>query len=240
MKAEESYVINISDLSIRYGMNDILRNIHLSISEGEFIGIVGLSGSGKTSFLNAIAGFIPYTGNISVQGKIGYMSQNYGIFPWMKVKDNIGFGIEGRNSQQKERRISELLKEIDMELLGNRYPSELSGGQIQRVALAQTLASDPQIILADEPYSALDQHTRGRMQEWLLTILSSRKKTTLFVTHNIEEAVFLCDKIIVIKDGTFAYTFHIPFTSPRKQSLKFEPEFNLLQKNILESLSRSR
>lgn len=226
-------IIEVEQLSIKYDDKSILKNVNFSCYAGEFVSIVGKSGTGKSSFLNALANFIPYTGHIKIPSDIGYIFQNYALFPWMTVEDNIGFGIENKSKSEKQNITKELLSKIDMNSFSQRYPSQLSGGQIQRVALARAFAKNPSIILADEPYGALDHHTRDKMHEWLLSILNKSIKTVIFVTHYIEEAIFLSDRVIVLKDSSFVANIEITFAKPRTNQLKFSADFIAMKEKIL-------
>lgn len=202
--------------------------------DGEFISIVGKSGSGKSSFLNALAGFIPYEGTVGAPPGLGYVFQNYALFPWMTVRENIEYGLSQLPKQQRRKRVLEMLERIEMLELGKRYPSELSGGQIQRVALARALAPDPSVLLMDEPYGALDHHTRDRMQTWLLSLWQQSRKTVLFVTHYIEEAIFLADRIVVLRDKQFVADLKAPFSRPRRQELRFSERFLDMKHEVLD------
>ena len=159
--------IQAQDLTVRYGDIPVLNNVEFSCDEGEFICVVGKSGTGKSTFLNSLAGFVPSSGLIVMPQSIGFVFQDHALFPWMTVGQNIAFGLNGMRRRQQIDRVQEMLSQIGMDQYLNRYPKELSGGQIQRVALARALAPDPAILLMDEPYGALDHHTREKMQDWL-------------------------------------------------------------------------
>lgn len=226
-------IIRVNDLSIYYESNCILRNVNFNCKNGEFVSVVGKSGIGKSSFLNALAGFIPYEGTISIPAKFGYVFQNFALFPWLTVKQNIEFGLEHLTSNEKYIRTKEMLEKIEMVNQSKYYPFKLSGGQIQRAALARALAPDPQVLLMDEPYGALDHHTRDKMQSWLLSIWNDLKKTVLFVTHYIEEAIFLADRVIVINNKKFVADIQIPFSRPRNEDLRFSEHFLDVKLSIL-------
>lgn len=217
----------IKNLSVNYNGNLVLHSLNLKVEEGEFVAVVGQSGCGKTTMLNAIAGFIKYKGIIQKPSKIGFVFQNYAIFPWLQVKNNISFGIDNNN-----RTIKHYLKMIDLNNKKDNYPYELSRGQIQRVALARTLASNPNLILMDEPYGALDVYTRDKMQKWLLDIWQKERKTIIFVTHSIEEAIFLADRVFVLSDKKIKKEFKIKFRRPRSEGIKFDKRFVDLKKRI--------
>jgi len=217
----------VKNLCVKYNGNSILKNLNLAVKSGEFVAIVGQSGCGKTTLLNAIAGFIRFKGNIEKPQKIGLVFQNYAAFPWMSVKNNISFGLNGNKEK-----INYYLKMIGLKDKQNYYPYELSGGQIQRIALARTLASNPDLVLMDEPYGALDANTRDKMQKWLLDIWQKERKTILFVTHSIEEAIFLSDRILMLKDKKIRKEYKIRFKRPRNKNIKFDGGFIQLRKRI--------
>ena len=221
----------IKNLSVKYNGSFVLDNLKLEAKEGEFIAIIGQSGCGKTTLLNAIAGFIEFKGIVRKPLGIGVVFQNYAVFPWLSVKSNISFGLENN------KKINHCLTMIDMKNKKNNYPFELSLGQIQRVALARTLASNPDIILMDEPYGALDVYTRDKMQKWLLDIWQKEHKTIIFVTHSIEEAIFLADRVLILKNKKITKEFKINFNRPRNEEIKFDKKFVELKKKIAKILN---
>lgn len=226
--------VSVSSLSVRYDDSQILNAIDFECLENEFVSIVGKSGTGKSSFLNALAGFISYEGAVIVPPSLGYVFQNHALFPWMTVKQNIAFGIATMPRLDRRKRVEEMLQRIEMVEFSRRYPSELSGGQVQRVALARSLASDPTLLLMDEPYGALDHHTREKMQSWLLSVWEHSKKTVLFVTHYIEEAIFLADRVVVLREGRFVADLKVPFPRPRSQDLRFSERFLDVKHEVLD------
>lgn len=226
--------IDVSKLSVSYGSIIVLKDLHFRCDDGEFVSIVGKSGAGKSSFLNALSGFIPYHGNIKIPKNIGYVFQKNALFPWLTVRQNIGFGLTNLSKKEKKKHIDEMLKRIEMKEYSKQYPQQLSGGQIQRVALARALAPDPDVIFMDEPYGALDHHIRDKMQEWLLSIWQLSKMTVLFVTHYIEEAVFLADRIVVINSKSIVHDMHIPFKRPRDNKIRFSKKFLDIKHQILD------
>jgi ABC-type nitrate/sulfonate/bicarbonate transport system ATPase subunit len=217
MRPMTEYIISINNLFKTYSSKenltvDALRNINLDVEENDFICIVGPSGCGKSTLLRIIAGLEEATeGKIFYKGKelleptreIGMVFQDYSLLPWRTVLDNIALGLEFKREDKKKRQevASKYLKLINMERFGKAYPYELSGGMQQRVAIARALANDPCVLLMDEPFGALDAHTRILLQKELLRIWDQNKKTILFVTHSVDEAVYLSDKIIVMSSN---------------------------------------
>ena len=215
----------IKDLSTAYNGTKVLQNLNLKVRESEFVAVVGKSGCGKTTLLNAIAGFIPYKGEIKKPDKMGMIFQNYAVFPWLTAKQNISFGLQNG-------KVTHYLQMIGLGDKKESYPFELSGGQTQRVALARTLAANPDLILMDEPYGALDSYNREKMQQWLLKIWSKERKTVIFVTHSIEEAIFLADRVLVLKNKKIFAGYKINFARPRNSNIKFSNELIKLKKRI--------
>ena len=219
-----------------------LRDIHLTIPEGQFVCLLGPSGCGKSTLLNAIAGFaLPTSGSIIANGDEvkapgpdrGMVFQEYALFPWMTVEKNIAFGLEikGMNSTEIEHRVSHLLQMLGLSDFRQRYPKDLSGGMRQRVAIARVLALDSPIMLMDEPFGALDALTRRNLQDELLRIWSELKKTIIFVTHSIEEAIYLADRVVVMtyRPGTIKKDLMIDLPRLRDPSTA---EFNALKREL--------
>jgi NitT/TauT family transport system ATP-binding protein len=186
-----------------------LKDINLVIPQGQFVCLLGPSGCGKSTLLNAIAGFaLPTSGNITADGKRvsgpgpdrGMVFQEYALFPWMTVAQNIQFGLEikGLGKSASEKIVSDLLQKLGLTEFRSRFPKDLSGGMRQRVAIARVLALDSPIMLMDEPFGALDALTRRNLQDELLRIWAELAKTVIFVTHSIEEAIYLADRIVVM------------------------------------------
>ena len=187
----------------------VLDNFQHRIENGRFVSIVGPSGCGKTTLLRIIAGLEKASaGQVLLDGKtltqgseeIGLVFQEYALFPWRTTLQNIEMGLEIKGVDKEKRRSTamEYIKTFDLSGFENRYPRELSGGMKQRVAIARTLIMNPRVVLMDEPFGSLDSQTRNGLQEFLLRIWEKRKDTILFVTHNVDEAVFLSDQIIVL------------------------------------------
>ena len=219
-----------------------LKDINLEIEAGQFVCLLGPSGCGKSTLLNAVAGFsLPTSGAIHADGKLvtgpgperGMVFQEYALFPWMTVEQNISFGLEikGMPRPQREVRIAALLDMLNMGDFRNRFPKDLSGGMRQRVAIARVLALDSPIMLMDEPFGALDALTRRNLQDELLRIWAELKKTIIFVTHSIEEAIYLADRIVVMtyRPGTVKRDLIVELPRMRDPST---PEFNALKREL--------
>ena len=209
-------LLSVSGLSKRYNDQVVLRDFSLAVAEGEFVTLLGPSGSGKTTALRIIAGFLaPNTGSISIGGhnvttlsphrrNIGFVFQDYALFPHLTVLGNLTYGLKVQRSPKAEqqRRGGELLELLDLTGLGARYPHELSGGQQQRVALGRALALEPQLLLMDEPLSNLDARLRERVGAELRSLQQRLGITTLYVTHDQQEALALSDRVAVLSGGT--------------------------------------
>jgi len=230
--------ISVSGLRIGYDGQEVVHGISFAVRHGEFVSIVGQSGCGKSSLLHALAGFIDKSGDVQVPSDIGMVFQNYAVFPWLTVRGNIAFGLRNCQAESRKDIVLRHLEMIGLERAASKYPFQLSGGQVQRVALARALAPDPDAIFMDEPFGALDMFTRERMQKWLLGVWEKESKTVLFVTHNIEEAIFLSDRVIVLGDGIILGEFPIHLERPRAEQVKFEREFTELKREILLNMER--
>jgi len=218
--------LEVSNVGKWFGDRAILENINLTVNEHEFICILGHSGCGKSTLLNMVAGYLtPDQGEITVDGNLidgpsksrGMVFQDHALFPWMTVLDNIAFGPEVQKmskSQAKETALH-FLKLVGLEQYASHHPGELSGGMKQRVGIARALAGQPDILLMDEPFGALDVLTREMMRVELQKICSKLKPTILFVTHSISEAVYLADRVVVMKHGAIAEIFEVGIKHPR-------------------------
>jgi NitT/TauT family transport system ATP-binding protein len=219
-----------------------LKDINLHIPNGQFVCLLGPSGCGKSTLLNAIAGFsLPSSGQIMANGKLvtapgperGMVFQEYALFPWMTVEKNIAFGLEiqGVSRAEIERRVADLLGMLSLTDFRNRFPKDLSGGMRQRVAIARVLALDSPIMLMDEPFGALDALTRRNLQDELLRIWAELKKTIIFVTHSIEEAIYLADRIVVMtyRPGTVKRDIIVDLPRMRDPAAA---EFNALKREL--------
>ncbi|HKC65615.1 MAG TPA: ABC transporter ATP-binding protein, partial [Pyrinomonadaceae bacterium] len=189
-------------VSRTFGATEVLRDFSLDIALGEFVAIVGPSGCGKTTLLHLLAGFDkPTSGRVTSKGRVRMVYQQDGLFPWRTVTENIAMGLRHvRDRRERERELKELLALIRLEGFESNYPHQLSGGMRQRVELARALAGDTDTLLLDEPFSALDYLTRLRMRRELARMLKERPRTVVLVTHDIEEAAQLADRVIVLSD----------------------------------------
>ncbi|MBO8126483.1 MAG: ABC transporter ATP-binding protein [Firmicutes bacterium] len=224
-------------------------NFNLSIEKGEFVCIVGASGCGKSTLLNMVAGFIkPSSGRILLNGepitgidpRCGMIFQNYALFPWKTVLGNVEFGLKMKGVPKKERQkvAREYISMVGLSGFENSYPSELSGGMKQRVTIARALANDPEILLMDEPFAALDAMTRQVMQEELLRIVDESNKTTLFITHSIDEALLLADRVIIMsaRPGRVKQDLTIDLPRPRHVSDQLSERYLELKNTIWSSV----
>jgi NitT/TauT family transport system ATP-binding protein len=229
------------------GHFEALREVNLSIAHGEFICLLGPSGCGKTTLLNTIAGFLePTAGAVSMDGARiagpgpdrGVVFQLYAIFPWLTVKENVQFGLRlaaNRKTDEEIERISDhFIDLVDLRDFKDSYPKELSGGMKQRVAIARSYAVNPQVLLMDEPFGALDAQTRHFMQESLLQILEKERKTVVFVTHGVEEAAFLATRVVIMaaRPGRIREIIPIDLPYPRDAATKTSPEFIRIRAGI--------
>ena len=230
--------LEISNLSKWFGDLEALRSIDIAVERGEFISVVGPSGCGKTTFLRMVAGLETATsGTILLDGRTlsgpgrnrGFVFQNDSLLPWRSVLANalIGPEVAGQLGDKERQRTLDLLKLVGLGGFESYYPRQLSGGMRQRVNLARALAIDPDVLLMDEPFASLDAQTREIMQTELLRIWEQGRKTVLFVTHQIDEAVFLSDRVLVFarRPGRLRENVRIELPRPRSLALKRTPEF---------------
>src|SRR5205809_3410236 len=211
--------IEIRNLSKQFGTFAALRDVSLQVEHGELLALLGPSGSGKTTLLRVIAGLeVPDTGQVLFQGedaanraagerRVGFVFQHYALFRHMTVFENVAFGLRVRPAATRPSNaiitasVTELLKLVQLDYLGDRYPSELSGGQRQRVALARALAVEPRVLLLDEPFGALDAKVRQELRRWLRRLHDQIHLTSVFVTHDQEEALELADRVVIMNEG---------------------------------------
>lgn len=194
--------LTLTNVSHSYGDVHVLNNLDLTVKQGELVVLVGPSGCGKTTLLNVLSGFIkPASGTVKHHGVIRTVYQQDGLFPWLTVAENISMGLrEVKNEAQRKKELDELFELIHLKGFENHYPHELSGGMKQRVEIARALAGHSDILLMDEPFSALDYQTRLRMRTELIRLLKERNRTVVFVTHDIEEAAQLADRVLVLSN----------------------------------------
>ena len=228
---------------------EAIRDLSLRVDDGEFIAVVGPSGCGKSTFLHILGGFIPKSmGSMRVDGREvdspgcdrGMMFQDLALFPWRTVAGNVGWALEAQGWPRAERDavVERYLSMVGLSAFRQHYPNELSGGMRQRVALARLLAFDPGVLLMDEPFGALDAQTRELMQEELQRIWLETRKTILFVTHDIEEAVYLGDRVVVFtaRPGQTKAVIEIDLARPRSIEIKKSPEFVAYRNTIWDLL----
>ena len=233
LEREDRDVLAVSDVSF-------------SVEDGEFLAIVGPSGCGKTSMLNIVAGLLPYEeGNVSLDGKKvtgpgidrAVVFQHSSLLPWRTIAGNVRYGMELQkrfDQATMKERTDHFIKLVGLTGFERHYPSELSGGMQQRVNLARALAADPVVMLMDEPFAALDAQTREFMQAELLKIWTKAKKTVVFITHQINEAIYLADRVVVMsaRPGRVKDIFKVPFSRPRNLSLKRDSRFLELEDKV--------
>ena len=182
--------------------------------------------------LNALAGLVKFEGRIRKPEKTTMVFQNYSLFPWMNAEENIAFGLEKKDNAK----IAELIEKTGLVGREQYLPKQLSGGQQQRVAIARALASNPDLILLDEPFASLDSYTRMQMQGWLKDIISGNGTTIILVTHDVDEAILLSDRVLLLRDKTLHQEFAVPFTKPRDNEIRYKPMFQRLKKEIIKAL----
>jgi len=226
-----------------------LNNFDIDVEEGEFLSIVGPSGCGKSTFLNAVLGLLHVdSGDLTLSGRTisgpgtdrAMVFQEFGLLPWRTVLHNVELGLElkGVAAQARRDTCNTLIKMVGLAGFESHYPHELSGGMKQRVGLARALATNPDVLLMDEPFAALDAQTRDIMQAELLRIWHEARKTVLFVTHQIDEAIYLSDRVMVMtkRPGRAKKLFKIPLARPRDYEMRVTPEFNDLKLQIWNEL----
>jgi NitT/TauT family transport system ATP-binding protein len=223
-----------------------VRDVSFRVEPGEFVAVVGPSGCGKTTILNMIAGFLSHTGgDILLDGKPvqgpgrerGVVFQSFALFPWKTVLENVGFGpkMRGLSRPECDRIAREYLELAGLGHAAERYPNELSGGMQQRVGVVRALANDPEILLMDEPFASVDAQTRMTLQEELTRIWEERRPTILFITHDVGEAVFLADRVIVLSKGTVLKELAIDLPRPRHwDTLMEDAGFKALSAEVLQ------
>jgi NitT/TauT family transport system ATP-binding protein len=246
-------LIRIEDVGMEYEsrgeMVRALRGLSLDVKQGEILCIVGSSGCGKSTLLNLIAGFRqPTQGRILLHGqpikgidpRCGMLFQEYALFPWKTIQRNVEFGLKMRRVAATQRRTiaADFIKLVGLDGFENAYPAELSGGMRQRAALARALANDPEVLLMDEPFAAVDAMTRQLLQEQLVDIVQKTKKTVIFVTHSIDEALILSDRVTVFssRPGRIKVSLDNDLPKPRSAAAQLTPRYLELKTQIWESV----
>jgi len=241
--------VQIKDVSVRFGskgrMTEAASRVSLEVKPGEFVSIIGPSGCGKSTLLNIVAGFIqPSEGEALLDGRPiggpgadrGVVFQQYSLFPWMTVRKNVEFGLKmkGLGQNQREAAARSLLGMAGLLAFENHYPDQLSGGMKQRVGIVRALATSPQVMLMDEPFGALDSQTRTVMQEILTNMWQQLQLSVLFITHDIEEAIFLSEKVYVMtaRPGRIKAEIPIPLPRPRTPEMTASPTFQALVRQL--------
>ena len=229
--------LSLESVSRTFGMLEVLRDFSLEVALGEFVAVVGPSGCGKTTLLNLLAGFDkPTSGHLTSQGRVRMVYQQDGLFPWRTVAENIEMGLrQVKDKEKRERELRELLQLIRLEGFENNYPHQLSGGMRQRAELARALAGDTDTLLLDEPFSALDYLTRLRLRRELARMLKERPRTVVLVTHDIEEAAQLADRVVVLSErpARIRCELHLEAERPRDPT---QPEVVQAMHRILTEL----
>ena len=209
--------LRIQEASVSFGSVEVFHQISLEISRGEFVAVVGPSGCGKTTLLNLFSGYLkPSAGSVICAGSMRMVYQHDSLFPWQTAAQNIALGLRELNDgEQRERQLRQMLSLINLEEFAGHYPHQLSGGMRQRVELARALAGDTDILLLDEPFSSLDYLTRLRLRRELARMLEELPRTVVLVTHDIEEAAQLADRILVLSDRPARICRELQVTLPR-------------------------
>lgn len=237
--------------SVRDGEIVALNGVSLDIMENEFICVVGPSGCGKSTLLNIIAGlYEPTSGHVYVDGQEvdgpgperGVVFQQYGLFPWLTVKENIEFGLklQGVSKEKSSKESQKYMEMVDLTAFANAYPKELSGGMKQRVAIARAYAVNPKVLLMDEPFGALDAQTRTQLQTELLETWEKEQKTCFFITHDVDEAIILAQRVIIMsaRPGRIKEIVDIDIPYPRTQETKMTQEFLDIKNHIWNQVYR--
>jgi NitT/TauT family transport system ATP-binding protein len=244
--------ISFKNVSVRFptangGHMQVVDDVTYDIHHREFVSVIGPSGCGKTTMMNMVAGFMqPSSGNVTLDGKPisrpgpdrGVIFQEYGVFPWLSVQDNIAFGLKLRANRtttaERDRICQRYMRLMGLAEFADAWPRMLSGGMRQRLALARAYAVKPEFLLMDEPFGALDAQTRSAMQDLLLEVLAAENKTVMLITHSVEEAVYLSNRIIVMtaRPTHIREIIEVPFPYPRASALHESPEFGELRAHV--------
>ena len=212
--------LRIEDGSVNFGPIEVFSHLSLEIARGEFVAVVGPSGCGKTTLLNLFSGFLkPSAGNVTCSGRVRTVYQQDSLFPWQTAAQNIAMGLRGLSEVERERQLEEMLRLINLQEFAGHYPHQLSGGMRQRVELARALAGSTHILLLDEPFSSLDYLTRLRLRRELARMLEELPRTVVLVTHDIEEAAQLADRILVLSERPARICRELQVALPRPREL---------------------
>lgn len=238
-------MISIQGVSKHYGSFQALEQVDLDVAQGEFVVLLGASGCGKSTLLNLITGFDhPTSGRIVVNGKpvnkvdpnCGMVFQQYALFPWLTVLENVGFGLKMKGVPKARRNevAQRFVEMVGLKGFEDRFPSALSGGMRQRVSIARVLANDPDVILLDEPFAALDAMTRQVLQDELLRIYEKSRKTIVFITHSIDEALLLSTRMLIMsaRPGRVVTDIRNDLPMPRNAEVQLSPRYNQLKSQI--------
>jgi NitT/TauT family transport system ATP-binding protein len=245
--------LEVRDLSKVFSVNGkrltVLENINLQLLPREFVSLVGASGCGKSTLLNIVAGLIPATaGQVLVNGREvtgpgsdrGMVFQGYTLYPWLTVSQNIAFGLQLRKMPKSEQReqVAHYLDVVGLYQFADAYPKQLSGGMKQRVAIARALANEPEVLLMDEPFGALDAQTKEQMQQFLLKLWTQTNVTVLMITHDVEEAIFLSERVFVMgcKPGRLELEVPIQLSGDRDLDIKLSSKFVGIKRDIIHAL----
>lgn len=249
----QAHILEVSQVYAAFpngnGGLQVLEDVSFGVRSAEFVSLVGPSGSGKSTLLRILAGLLqPVEGEVRLEGKpmsrprrgVGVVFQNANLMPWRTVRENISLPLELQNIPQEAARAQaeEMVDLVGLAGFADSLPRDLSGGMAQRVAIARALAQDPEVLLLDEPFGALDALTRERMGEELLRIWHKHKKTIVMVTHDISEAVYLSDRVLVLSDrpGHIKLDLPIPLPRPRQEEMRYTPEFGSLAQQVRQAI----
>ena len=235
-------IIELENITKKYGQKTVLQDLSLHVEKGEFVTLVGPSGSGKSTIFNLVSGLEePCAGTLHIGDTIGYMQQKDLLLPWKTILENVvlPLDLQGKNKQESRTKANALLEKVGLTGYANKYPHELSGGMRQRANFLRTFLTSQSILLLDEPFGALDSMTKTNMQQWLLAIKEEFDLTVLFITHDIEEAILLSDRIYVLSPKCYdVEEITVPFLQNEKYLRAEEPAMLKLKKEIIEKLTQ--